>query len=173
MDPINFLIVELLYIFVPLIVFIALFFIKDFPYLLAILIQSVCLIIIYVHSKRFLLNRNKILKYTDIYINIILFVLLCIIIIYLYKYGLNSTSFVILGLFIGLVLYITHFLKEKLLNVKFVWFTKEIDLTITPISIFLTYIFYKYDKYISLCFFADSVYHILEIVIEIIKYIHY
>jgi len=140
----NYLTVELLTIIYP----IFLLYKNHFP--------LVMIIVIIVHGIRFEKNHDKVNK--EIQPNFQIFVLYVLLIFGLFYFK----NFVLFGILFGLVQYGTYYFHEKQSLQKYKWIEYPIDIPITLISTYISYIGYKTNNLFLAPFLGDLVYHLIE-----------
>jgi hypothetical protein len=165
MDPINFLPLEILFITIPIAIIIYIVIQQKFNPINIVAI-CVCAAAIYTHTTRFKQNTKYIINKKDVIYDIILAIILGTIIIIIFKYKINKYSYFIIGIITGIIQYITFYFKENANDLKFTSLKLHIDVPITIASIFLAIVFYNKNVYISLTFFINSLYHIIEASVE-------
>jgi hypothetical protein len=82
---------------------------------------------------------------------------------------MNNYSYFTIGIVVGILQYLAHYLKEKTNNLNFIWLKLYIDAPITLVAIFIAIAFYHENVYISLAFFIDTIYHIIEGLVYFLK----
>jgi hypothetical protein len=101
---------------------------------------------------------NKYYKYvnTDMYMNIKILSIICVALL------LFSNNFYMLGIIIGMLMFYTYNLNEKMMNIKFKWINYPIDVCITIISGIIVSQNIKSPNIYLAPFLGDFIYHILE-----------
>lgn len=144
MDPINYLTVELLTLLYPMYLYKK----NTFPLIM--------LIIIIIHGLRFDKHVEKINK--KFQPNFLIFILYVILVIGLFYFK----NFVLFGIFFGILQYKTYEYHQQQSNNQYEWVKIWIDIPITILSLYISYIGYITNNLYLAPFFGDFVYHILE-----------
>lgn len=140
----NFLTVELLTLLYPLFLLAK----NIFP--------SIMILVILVHLLRFYKYFNYINKSFKPNLNILLIYLILLICVF------YSKNFVLLGILFGLMQYITYLLHEQIQKESYKWIEYHIDIPITILSSYISYIGFKNNNMLLTPFFGDLIYHMIE-----------
>lgn len=116
----------------------------------------IMIIIIIVHFKRFIKHSkliNKTIK-PNLIILVLYFVLL---------FGISiKNNFILFGIMFGILQYTTYILHEKQALTKYKWIDYKIDIPITLMSSYISYIGYKNNNMLLTPFLGDLIYHLIE-----------